>query len=397
MVKKPSFLSYKDYYDFKCIGTNCKETCCQTSNWIVDIDDATLKRYEALPKSSNVMENIAPYADGIQGLKCEGTHCTFFDSNRLCSLYLNYGPEYMSETCHLFPRYLKLSGSNFKICLSLGCPVVSEKYLFSSEPIEIISYYEPDPHVSLASKNLSQNHEIVLFLFHAIHKIVQNTDHLLFEKLIHMSLMYRSLATHNNENFDLKDLTDLIAKYENNFTDKETLDHIRSSATVVDSKRINNLYSIIFSNMKEKILNGLTSENDELAGLLKNFEVQDVTAISDKLYMLRRRLVGKYNAKNPKVFANYLSMVAYGADFLLIKSDFDLTYKAFLTRFIMFQIFLAVLFMDKKELTDSDVLLAAYTFERRVLHSIDAAFGIVSFCEESKDLSVALLLSAIRE
>lgn len=56
--------------------------------------------------------------------------------NKLCSLQLEYGEEFLSQTCVTYPRHTHKIGNFFERSLTFTCPVAAEIILFAQEPMK---------------------------------------------------------------------------------------------------------------------------------------------------------------------------------------------------------------------------------------------------------------------
>lgn len=122
------------YYDkFNCIADKCDFTCCQ--EWKIGVDDNTLESWKSISAKSLLKdkncfkgENLSDYVitnDGnlVMGL-CENRLCPFLNESKLCNIVLNHGEEFISETCHTFPREIHEFDQHKEETLMLCCPHV---------------------------------------------------------------------------------------------------------------------------------------------------------------------------------------------------------------------------------------------------------------------------------
>lgn len=122
------------YYDnFKCIADKCDFTCCQ--EWKIGVDEDTLNEWS----KENAKELLACQDDyagdklsdyvtdtecGTVIKLCENRFCPFLNSNKLCNVVLKHGEEFISETCHTFPRESHEYEDHTEDTLMLCCPYV---------------------------------------------------------------------------------------------------------------------------------------------------------------------------------------------------------------------------------------------------------------------------------
>ncbi len=110
------------YNDFKCIASECTDTCC--AGWDIIIDEDTYSKYKNIKTDfgKRLNSEIMKYDDNQPGFKLKNNNCAFLNSHLLCDIYSNLGEEYLCHTCKTFPRIIEEYGNLREITLSLSCP-----------------------------------------------------------------------------------------------------------------------------------------------------------------------------------------------------------------------------------------------------------------------------------
>lgn len=129
------------YYDkFTCIADKCEFTCCQ--EWKIGVDEDTLNNWSNIPaeellrdkndfKGDNLSDYVVSKEDNpVMGL-CSNKLCPFLNDNKLCNIVLKHGEDFISETCHTFPRESHEYKNHVEKTLMLCCPHVID--LLNSE------------------------------------------------------------------------------------------------------------------------------------------------------------------------------------------------------------------------------------------------------------------------
>ena len=95
------------YKDFKCIASECPDTCC--AGWEIIIDEDTHEKYKnATGKFGEILRSkITLYEDGEPGFILDGDDCPFLNKNKLCDIYSELGEESLCNTCKQFPRFIE--------------------------------------------------------------------------------------------------------------------------------------------------------------------------------------------------------------------------------------------------------------------------------------------------
>lgn len=138
-----------DYYDdFQCTAKDCPITCCQ--EWKIAVDEDTYKNWQQLtidrqyvskPEETSVSEK--PFDAGRQRLDavelascvCEWEgrrimelnqfqQCPFLNSEKLCSLVLQFGSGILSDACTVFPRQVHEFIDRIEYSLTPCCPEI---------------------------------------------------------------------------------------------------------------------------------------------------------------------------------------------------------------------------------------------------------------------------------
>ena len=80
---------YPDYYKkFKCIASECPDTCC--SQWQIVIDEDSLEKYKAYKgEYKKTLDERIDWREGIFKHYKNGK-CAFLCDNKLCDMYINH-------------------------------------------------------------------------------------------------------------------------------------------------------------------------------------------------------------------------------------------------------------------------------------------------------------------
>lgn len=120
--------------DFRCIGDQCEDTCCQ--RWDVHYDR---KHYEVLIAAAGnapeLRDKIAMHLEIETALHRkpgnyalikfgDSQYCPFLDTDKWCAIHRRLGVEALSNTCSFFPRVFTRHGSSVEMTGALSCPEV---------------------------------------------------------------------------------------------------------------------------------------------------------------------------------------------------------------------------------------------------------------------------------
>tara|TARA_A100001388_G_scaffold152222_1_gene113128 strand:- start:103 stop:1266 length:1164 start_codon:yes stop_codon:yes gene_type:complete len=128
------------YDDFKCIGSECPNSCCV--GWEIDLDINTFQKYRDL-QDNNIYKCISinqkPTYDKFAKIKkVNDQRCSFLDKDNLCNIQKKYSEKLLSPTCSNFPRRKVDFGSKQLSSCLLSCPEISRIYFEDNEQFKII-------------------------------------------------------------------------------------------------------------------------------------------------------------------------------------------------------------------------------------------------------------------
>ena len=126
------------YDDFKCTANKCIDNCC--SNWNIDIDEKTYKKYKKLKGKwgKKINDNISRKRSNTNYLQygkinLKNNKCSFLNEDGLCKIHGSLGEDYLCSTCKRYPRYITKYGEIYERNLSISCPEVASYIVKSKE------------------------------------------------------------------------------------------------------------------------------------------------------------------------------------------------------------------------------------------------------------------------
>lgn len=106
------------YKDFKCIKDKCKNSCCV--GWEINIDDDTLRRYEA-KSDEEILKSISREGGVAHFCLGERDRCPHLTDSGLCKIILHHGEEYLSEICREHPRFYNITPRGAFVGVGASC------------------------------------------------------------------------------------------------------------------------------------------------------------------------------------------------------------------------------------------------------------------------------------
>lgn len=121
---------FGNYNEFKCIADKCPATCC--SGWAIEVDDESLDKYEATG-DKRLLNEIDYESQCFR--QQSGGDCAFLRSDGLCRMYIDFGEDYLCNTCDMYPRHIEEFPGVREYSLSVSCPVAAEWLLKQEAPV----------------------------------------------------------------------------------------------------------------------------------------------------------------------------------------------------------------------------------------------------------------------
>ncbi len=116
LIRKPKF-----YDTFRCIASQCPDSCCQ--KWDVSVDDEKAAYYRNIPGPlGDKLREFLTEEDGVTYLSLDGTRCPMWRADGLCRIQAELGEKALCKTCREFPRLTHEYDGFTELGLELSCP-----------------------------------------------------------------------------------------------------------------------------------------------------------------------------------------------------------------------------------------------------------------------------------
>ena len=126
LITKPT------YYDaFRCIASDCPDSCCK--EWDVQVDAVSARLYRSLPgKLGEDLRMFLHDEDGETVMTITDGRCPMWRHDGLCRIQAELGEEALCHTCREFPRLRHDYGDFVELMLELSCPEAARFILSAS-------------------------------------------------------------------------------------------------------------------------------------------------------------------------------------------------------------------------------------------------------------------------
>ncbi|WP_318615788.1 flagellin lysine-N-methylase [Sporosarcina sp. YIM B06819] len=236
MIEKTREIILPEYMtQFQCIGSACEDTCC--AGWKVTVDKETYKKYKGTKNpemktllNENVKRNRSGNSDDLYAkIKMNNSgDCTLLDEDHLCKIQKELGPDFLSNTCAVYPRNLNLVDNVVEKSATLSCPEVARLVLLNEKGIDFIQDVEPSNTKGFLKKHSMSKEQQELFWNLRIFTIrtLQNRNISIENRLIILGLFYRKFDKLSSEGKSEKVLL-LMQEFESSIDDESLLDSIK--------------------------------------------------------------------------------------------------------------------------------------------------------------------------
>lgn len=126
------------YDQFRCIASDCPDSCCK--EWSVSVDPESAAFYRTLPGPlGECLRSVLTEEDGDTVMTIEDGRCPMWRRDGLCRIQAELGHDALCETCRDFPRLTHDYGDFQEWGLELSCPEAARLILSSPAAPPVIS------------------------------------------------------------------------------------------------------------------------------------------------------------------------------------------------------------------------------------------------------------------
>ena len=319
IVLQPTYMK-----SFKCIGSSCEDSCC--IGWRVDLDKETYLKYKNTKNTE-----LTPFFDKMVNrkhnqksdesygkIKMEfNGRCPFLDEEMLCTIQREYGEEYLSDTCALYPRILRKIDGKYERSATISCPEIARLALLNPEGL-VFEHIEEDKNIRI---KLHNNFDTEGHLF--LHKperyfwdirifsisLLQNRNYDIGERLIILGIVYKRIESLYREKRirELPEMLEIMNKMIESGDLKQELVKINGNTQIqmrlakemTDEKILQGITSQRYIECFKETLLGLGYiEGEKIENILsryeENYKEYLMPYLKEKEYILENYLVNEY-------------------------------------------------------------------------------------------------------
>ena len=297
--------------DFKCIGSDCTDTCC--AGWDINIDEDTYEKYinstgslkELVQGKFKENKNSYDYLNkGFMILK-EKNKCPFLNDNLLCDIHGKVGEESLCITCKRFPRVYNIVDNIYEKSGLASCPEICIKAFLNKNKMEFIEMEEVVDESAIEIRRIIdteifEGSDNLLQYFWDIRvksiNIIQNRNFSIEERLGILKSFYNKIEKYYNEK-DFEKIEELLEKYSERDIDFKSLNNLDLNESnefylrLLDKELIKNIRSIRLKECIEDYKKGILKVNNIAKHI--NEETDVLEKIKNYSYIFENYLVNQ--------------------------------------------------------------------------------------------------------
>ena len=296
---------------FKCIGSECVDTCC--AGWDINIDESTYKKYtsctgglkELVEGKFRENKNNEDYFNrGFMILK-EENKCPFLNDNLLCDIHGGIGEENLCITCKRFPRVYNIVDDVYEKSGLPSCEEICTMAFLNKEKMEFIEFEEVVDESDIEIRRIIDTEafegtDSLLQYFWDIRvnsiNIIQNRNFSIKERLSILKSFYNDIEDlYNEEDFD--SIEELLEGYSEGKVDFEVLKNLNLTESnefylsLLNEELINNIRSIRLKECVNEYKMSISKINDIIKYINKETKLNE--EIEEYSYIFENYLVNQ--------------------------------------------------------------------------------------------------------
>lgn len=124
---------------FACLAGECRHSCCL--GWEIDVDEAALARYRAVPGElgQRLREAIEETGGTAHFRLTPEERCPFLNRDGLCDLIIALGEDSLCQICADHPRFRSELSDRTEVGFGLCCEAAGRLILGCREPVRLVT------------------------------------------------------------------------------------------------------------------------------------------------------------------------------------------------------------------------------------------------------------------
>lgn len=364
------------YDDFKCTANECIDNCC--SNWKIEIDEKTYKKYKKLKgqigKKINInISRIRSNANYLQygKINLKNNKCSLLSENGLCTIHGSLGEDYLCNTCKVYPREIRKYGEIYERNLSISCPEVA-RYIVNSK--ENFCFNMEEEKLSDLDKDYIVNNKYNEKLYNILWdarslamEIIQFKEIEIWKRISFFKMLTDKVQNIINEK-QYDNYEEVLSDFKNQITNIDVINSLDKISVISDVK-------IKFIQSALQVRTNQGSNNEKFDNLLKEYNELfdkdiDFKSNIEKITKKEEEL-NTYLKEQENIIENLLIYLIYK---YFMNSLYTKNLNAEVNNIILSYAMIKILLLarynkNNKELNEEDFVEVFYLFSREIEHN----------------------------
>lgn len=364
------------YDDFKCTANECIDNCC--SNWKIEIDEKTYKKYKKLKgqigKKINInISRIRSNANYLQygKINLKNNKCSLLSENGLCIIHGSLGEDYLCNTCKVYPREIKKYGEIYERNLSISCPEVA-RYIVNSK--ENFCFNMEEEKLSDLDKDYIVNNKYNEKLYNILWdarslamEIIQFKEIEIWKRISFFKMLTDKVQNIINEK-QYDNYEEVLSDFKNQITNIDVINSLDKISVISDVK-------IKFIQSALQVRTNQGSNNEKFDNLLKEYNElfdKDIDFKSNIEKIIKKEEeLNTYLKEQENIIENLLIYLIYK---YFMNSLYTKNLNAEVNNIILSYAMIKILLLarynkNNKELNEEDFVEVFYLFSREIEHN----------------------------
>ncbi len=323
--------------------------------------------------------------------------CKLLDENRLCKIQTELGPEFLSNTCAVYPRKLNLVDNVVEKSATLSCPEVARLVLLNENGIDFIQDVEPSDTRGLVKKNTMSKVQQELFWDLRIFsiRILQNRRITIENRLIMLGLFLKKFDELDSDRQSEK-VQALMQEFERNINDESLVSSINQLPSNISFQ-----ISLCKNLLEYRATSPISSQryvecfDEMLEGLGMNGEIKDdeiIERYKNAYEMNYRPFIEEHTYILENYLVNYVFMNLFPYDKQTVTDSFAML----IINFSMIKLHLIGMAKYHKELTSDLVVKLVQSYSKTIDHNTAYLRNVEDFMKKQGYTTLAHMVVLVR-
>ncbi|WP_289140211.1 flagellin lysine-N-methylase [uncultured Brevibacillus sp.] len=336
-----------------------------------------MKKHVTRNRSSSSPENYARIKMN------EERECSLLDENRLCSIQLQLGHEYLSNTCAIYPRILNKVDETVEKSTTLSCPEAARLVLLNEKGIQFFAEEEPGDTPGFMSNKLSTAQKELFWDLRIFSiRIMQDRTTSIENRLIVLGLFFQKIAKLDASDLKIQ-LPTIMDEYLASISDAAFLASIENMP-----KHVSFQLSVCKSLISYRSSTGVNRKRyveclEEMLEGLKFDEELNLEEVKSFYAEALQKYYTPFMEEHPYIFENYLVNYIFMNLFPYDQKKLFDSYVLLVVNFVLVKLHLIGMAKYHEGLTTEHVIKLVQSFTRTVNHDVRYLEDVKSVLSDS--------------